>query len=258
MIPKRKLRLSKAMSKPTQLQFGFAELKEHKSFKVMANVKHCKFKICCLILIFLPFSSSAANDRIGNSSISHEDILKRWTEFESAAKTGIRYAVKSVLPSLMEAATKLELSAQCMNNGMLLLNNMMKLKPWAIRFIDSSAKSIDGLMGGTLSSLGSFDECLETEAISDRRKDKILFRGQYCTINMKPPLPPLDRFYKLGESMDELKNFTKRENIISDLSKIAHTFYFLSIRLGICVPSGCSTEDIDKVSKAGRLNKSNL
>ncbi|XP_042913265.2 uncharacterized protein, partial [Parasteatoda tepidariorum] len=101
-----------------------------------------------------------------------------------------------------------------------------------------------------MSSFGAYDECINTIVPSKRSGDKgnILFRGQYCTIDFRPPLPPMKNFYKLDEVLDDFKNFSKGDTVLSEAAKISHFFYFLTLRIGICVPSGCSLEDINQLA----------
>ncbi len=70
-------------------------------------------------------------------------------------------------------------------------------------------------MVGSLSAFGVYDECINTEVKSKRLKDKdkIMFRGQYCLIEAKLPVPPKTKDYKLYEVIDELKNFSLRDTV---------------------------------------------
>ncbi|GIY47845.1 hypothetical protein CDAR_70012 [Caerostris darwini] len=117
--------------------------------------------------------------------------------------------------------------------------------------LDSSSKMIDGLLVGSLSSFGVYDECVDTVVTSNRgsSKGKVLFTGQYCAIDLTPPVPPKKDFYKLDEILPELRPLAKGDTVISEATKYAHLFYFLRIKLGICVPSGCSLEDINEAAK---------
>lgn len=75
---------------------------------------------------------------------------------------------------------------------------------------------MDGILVGSLSSFGAYDECIDTVVKSTRLRDKgkMLYRGQYCTIDLTPPIPPKGSFYKLDEVLDELKNFSQRDTVI--------------------------------------------
>ncbi|GIZ05106.1 nose resistant to fluoxetine protein 6 [Caerostris extrusa] len=121
----------------------------------------------------------------------------------------------------MESSGQLNISSQCMRDAMKLIGGLKNVKPWAVRFIDASGKIMNGILVGSMSDFGAYDECVDTVATSDSRRDKgkEMFRGQYWW------------------------NGHKRR------SKICPLFPLLSMRLGICVPSGCTLNDINQVAQ---------
>ncbi|GIY24610.1 hypothetical protein CEXT_654431 [Caerostris extrusa] len=52
-----------------------------------------------------------------------------------------------------------------------------------------------------------------------------------------------------GKVLPSQDSTLKGDTVISEATKYAHLFYFLRIKLGICVPSGCSLEDINEAAK---------
>ncbi|GIY24606.1 nose resistant to fluoxetine protein 6 [Caerostris extrusa] len=101
---------------------------------------------------------------------------------ESALKSATNAAIKLALPYVIKASWEMKLSSQCMLDSMVLVSGLRNIKPWALKFIDSSAKSIDGLMVGTMSSLGVYDECVGIEVINERGRDKGSFSLQDSTV----------------------------------------------------------------------------
>lgn len=81
--------------------------------------------------------------------------------------------------------------------------------------LDSSAKTLDGVLVGSLSNFGAYDQCVGTEVKGTKLRDKgkVLYRGQYCTIEVTPPLPPKQDFYKLHDVLPELKNFSEKDTV---------------------------------------------
>ncbi|GIY47848.1 nose resistant to fluoxetine protein 6 [Caerostris darwini] len=178
-------------------------------------------------------------------------VAEKWLNMESTLKSATNAAIKMALPYVIKASWEMKLSSQCMLDSMVLVSGLRNIKPWALKFIDSSAKSIDGLMVGTMSSLGVYEECLGIKVINERgrEKGKLLFTGQYCTIELRPPLPPKAKFYGTEEIIPELKNISERGTVIGEAAKFASMFYLMPIKLGICVPSGCTLEDINQVTQ---------
>lgn len=208
-----------------------------------------KINILCLVtFLCLIFVQCESGD-----NVTHEDkektVLQKWENFESRVQNLANQMIKMVLPKLMEGSSMFNISSACERDTMKLIGGIKKLKYWAIKFVDSSAKMLDGILSGTISAYGAYDQCINAVAINERKREKeIMFTGKYCTLEIKPPLPPRKDFYKLKETLDELKNFTARGTAIGEAAKLAHFFYFVSFRIGICVPSGCSVDDINHLA----------
>ncbi|GIZ02291.1 nose resistant to fluoxetine protein 6 [Caerostris extrusa] len=157
----------------------------------------------------------------------------------------------TTIKEILNMSTLRPAYAMCVQETLKLVAGIRKLKPWALRFIDSSAKSIEGLMLGSLSSIGMYDECVDTVVYSEklRNKGELIFRGQYCSLEFKPPLPPKKGAYKLDSIMPELQPFFDNKSLMAEGAKYAQAFYFISIRIGVCVPSGCTEDDINQVAE---------
>ncbi|XP_054710310.1 nose resistant to fluoxetine protein 6-like [Uloborus diversus] len=213
------------------------------------------------------------------------DVLKKWQRFETVTKLFAKQSVKALIPALTRGSEDLKVSDQCQKQVFKLLIGLSNIKTWAFScvfeelvkstteiklskietkqakklkllnftFIDASAKIIDGMLTGTLSNLGEYDQCINIKATDDRRGrnfGKVMFTGQYCALDIRPPLPPKKMYYKLNDVVDVLKNFSQGDNVINEAAKSSQFFNFLAMRYGICVPSGCTAEDIQ-----GLLNK---
>ncbi|GFX14322.1 NRF domain-containing protein [Trichonephila clavipes] len=115
-----------------------------------------------------------------------------------------------------------------------------------LRVVDSSAKMVDGILSGSMTFLGIYDQCLNTTVPDPKMKEKALFRGQYCLTEIRSPLPPKTRRYKLYDEVEELRNFSGTE-VVKFLSTKAHFHYIVPFRAGLCVPSGCSKDDLSQL-----------
>ncbi|KAF8782092.1 Nose resistant to fluoxetine protein 6 like protein [Argiope bruennichi] len=176
-------------------------------------------------------------------------VLQKWQKFEKMTKVFAKNSIKNVMAGLIEGSGNLNVSASCRRDVLKLLIGLRDIKTWAFSFIDASGKIIDGMLQGTMSSLGEYDQCVNTTAVDDKRGKnfgKAMFVGQYCAIDVKPPLPAKRNYYKLNEPLEELREFSKGGNVINEAAKTAQFFQFLSMRYGICVPSGCSPADIQE------------
>ncbi|XP_022237223.1 O-acyltransferase like protein-like [Limulus polyphemus] len=125
------------------------------------------------------------------------------------------------------------------------------METWAMKMIDSNGRLPAGLLEGTLTSLGSYDQCLDIVSAS-KESNVSTFQGQYCTVLLRPPLPARSpKYSSIAVGVKALSNFSKPGEVFHDFSQNAQYFYSVAIRLGICVPSTCSRLEAQKaVSKA--------
>ncbi|GFT66274.1 nose resistant to fluoxetine protein 6 [Nephila pilipes] len=105
---------------------------------------------------------------------------------------------------------------------------------------------VDGILSGSMTFLGIYDQCLNTTVPHPKMKEKVLFRGQYCLTEIRSPLPRKTRRYNLYDQVDELRNFSGTD-VVKFLSTRAHFHYILPFRAGLCVPSGCTKNDLNQL-----------
>ena len=109
-----------------------------------------------------------------------------------------------------------------------------------------------GLLTGTLTDFGDYDQCLNI------LPNDVIGESQYCLLDISIPVPkPIGRhqnFYHSVNVLPEiLKSSTNRSNVFVNLSKSASFFYWLFIRNGFCVPSKCTKTDVLVLAKPGDL-----
>lgn len=85
--------------------------------------------------------------------------------------------------------------------------------------LDASGKVPEGILSGTLSSLGAYDECLETrlgggshDVSGDASSSSRIVTGQYCSIDIKPylpPKPPSNSLNRIFNEAADAKGFPK-------------------------------------------------
>lgn len=94
----------------------------------------------------------------------------------------------------------------------------------SFRFLDSSAKVPTGLLDGTISAFGDYDQCLRI--VSEK------LTGKYCTIKLRSSSILTSDSSEVGQS----------------LSKSAFLFNTFPMSLGICFPSTCSNDDVHTIA----------
>lgn len=162
---------------------------------------------------------------------------------------GIDQLIKNVMPLAMEVSETHQISPECTSSIVRTVFGIRSFQSWAIKLIDLSGKLPEGILSGTLSSLGVYDECLKLEVPTDDNS-AIDFRGQYCAIDIKPFLPPRkDRSY----TFEPRPKLVRELGFLNDLAllKQMRYFHFLNYRFGLCMPSTCTKEDINSLAYEG-------
>lgn len=147
----------------------------------------------------------------------------------------------------------------------------------AVVVVDSWGKfPMSGILEGTVTDFGSFDECLSIPA------KEAIGEPQYCTIEMRPLLPPRPRFHNIIHGVRQFHNVSsiispgkvlhshhhmlwsalnhslvslppfRDEQINDQLLQYVHFFYYINLRIGICLPSKCSLQEIDSIVNQGK------
>ncbi|CAL1281407.1 unnamed protein product [Larinioides sclopetarius] len=186
--------------------------------------------------------SSGVNAK-SNLTEDKSNVLDSWMKLDKTLKGATQSMIKYVMPMIMESTSQVNLSQECMKEVFQLVAGLRNLKKWAFSFVDSTAKGMDGVLSGTFSSFGVYDQCLETTVPNPKKKEEILFQGQYCMIDFRFPLPPKTKRYRVYDRLDDLQNFTGTEVMKFFTTKV-HLMYYAPMKLGICIPSGCTEDDV--------------
>ncbi|GFT13910.1 o-acyltransferase like protein [Nephila pilipes] len=199
-----------------------------------------------LFLITLSTPTNAGLWRLPKIPENRTDVLESWIKLDKTLKGGTQSLIKSLMPMVLESSSKLNLSTECVKECFQLVSGLKSLKKWAFSFVDSTSKSFDGILSGTVTSFGEFDQCLETVVPHPKQKDNILFEGQYCSVEIRFRVPPKKRRYYFYDHVTELENFTGTE-VLKFFTEKAHFMYCSSILIGVCIPSGCTDKDLNQI-----------
>ncbi|XP_023241103.1 uncharacterized protein LOC111639446 [Centruroides sculpturatus] len=125
---------------------------------------------------------------------------------EMRIKTALKSVLKPSLPYLMRIFEEVNVSSPCTKSSVLFLKNLMKLKEWPLRMIDSFGKLPAGMLGVTLWISGDYDQCLDIEIpqnkkeITDEGKKQV--RGKYCALTIGMP----ESLKRIAKSIHKLEN----------------------------------------------------
>ena len=139
------------------------------------------------------------------------------------------------------------ISFECNNVLLEFFEGVTNGKDWAIEMVNSWGRfPPSGLLIGTSTEYGSYDQCLSVEPNS------VIDEPQYCLIDVKPPVPqPMPFHMNLHHRVNVLPKSinTNESNVFVKHSEFASYYYWIDIRTGICVPSNCSQKDVELLAK---------
>ncbi|GFW82439.1 NRF domain-containing protein [Trichonephila clavipes] len=166
--------------------------------------------ISCAILLSVHFGVCVADE---TGTADQDEVEKTIEEVESNFKTVIDDLSKRLMPVAVGIGIKSEASLKCLFDLAKIFMSVKNLEAWAIRMMDATGKPSGGLMEGTSTALGDYDECLDTVSPS-----KYPIFGEYCLLEF-----------------------------LGFLQKVRSNPDHVIFRLGVCVPSSCSTKGIQSM-----------
>lgn len=183
----------------------------------MAKRLHvCVFALLFSVTVMTFLSPCFASDDQVNENYSH-----RLRQFLLTGPTQLFW---QEAPSRRDLLKKSGVSDSCLRDIKDTLAGVSSGDSSSFSLIDSSGKVPPGLLDGTVTSFGDFDQCL---AVSARTPNS--FSGKYCPVKF---LPHVDR------KTQELDLFVENKIPI---------FEYYTLHVGLCVPSTCSESDVFQI-----------
>lgn len=206
-----------------------------------------------LWLLLLPRAVLALSDN-NTRSLSLEKVKKEnlddetWMNTEKLIRQMIDMLTKRALPLIMKISSQVDLSSDCMGSLMKLFMDLRQFKGWAVKMVDAMGKPTAGLLEGVVASLGSYDECLNIQ-VERARKSPI--KGQYCLLEIWPPLPPKPTPAFIRKFISNIKWDLLPSDKLFDMARnYSFLFHLAKIQYGICVPSTCSYREVRDIAIA--------
>ncbi|XP_065290549.1 nose resistant to fluoxetine protein 6-like isoform X1 [Dermacentor albipictus] len=170
-----------------------------------------------------------------------------WEGFMHNMTTSFGTVLHKIFPLMVRASSEVEVGPECMASYFKLFLGLRKLKGWAVRLVDATGKPADGLLEGTLAFLGAFDECLDTVVWDEHDSSRLLFQGRYCTAQVAPKFTLRDLFHNESQAHKELATYLPKKAMLKNALRIPGNHVIF--RVGLCVPSTCSKDDIERMVK---------
>lgn len=211
--------------------------------------------------------------------------LATYAKWRNAGDDIIELFSRKLLPIIIEHGY--DVDSGTITGMMQVFNGVRQLKPWSLRLLDSWAKLSPGILLGTQSDFGDFDECLnvrvddpsglaaadsehfpsaELDPETGLRSTTVV--GRYCLADVEFPKPPRARApprranastsptwpHEPIELRRPLMDFAQlpayRETIFVETGNFFHMLYVDPIRVGICL-----TNKVDPLSFQQVFNK---
>ncbi|CAN7990918.1 unnamed protein product [Ixodes pacificus] len=176
-----------------------------------------------LVVLLVVVGLCAAEKK--NETIDPE-LLEIDEIYEKMFKGLTQNAVKQFLPIFSEIIYDPKLSTTC-------------------AMIDASGKPPSGLLYGRLADYGNYEECL------DVKHPQNSFQGQYCMLHLEANgkmTPRMNMYVDYGYKYAGLHYIGN----VSGFLQSEHRDFFPLFKLGVCIPSTCSKEDLQFILDVGK------
>lgn len=120
-----------------------------------------------------------------------------------------------------------------------------------------------GIVSGTLTDFGDYDQCLNIDHVPGRLTGSFpgkfpeRFRSQYCLLDlslpMPRPLPPGHNLHHRARVLPETGPKLAENSLYRHLASVSSIFYFASLQMGVCLPESCTKADIELVTAQSKL-----
>ena len=114
-----------------------------------------------------------------------------------------------------------------------------------VSVLDSSARfPFSGLLEGTISDFGEYRQCLRIKVNQGQ------IQGQYCMTSWRLRLPERPKNLSFFTSVVSVEGTPLKNTFWETMAKNTKLFYIArGIRLGLCVPSTCSPNDLSTLAQ---------
>lgn len=205
--------------------------------------------ISVVLVVSIPYVSTEAFSVFPKpiTEKSEEIAFEKLLTTEKNLKEMIESVIKQALPMIIRYSYEIQLSTECMSSLMKTIVAVRDMKQWALELIESNGIPGGGNLRGNPSAYGSYHQCLNV--MIPKTGQGVPETGHYCVITVRPPLPPRPKRIVIFESVFHHVNATFQTQFMNQLRDWLFIFYDTPFKLGVCVPSSCSKQDISQVTQ---------
>lgn len=186
-------------------------------------------------------------------------VRQKWRQMERSlgeSLAALGQQLKQTMANELGAQRAPSVSPACRQSFGELADGLAQQRLWASQLVDSSARLPSGLLEGTLTELGNFDQCLSVgrgEEPASSLASAGPSRGQYCSVQVRPALTSRPRLHTVCQPLalalsGSLANQTGAGwRAFRSLAQHSHHFHYVGLRLGLCAPAKCTRSDLQQL-----------
>ncbi|RWS14326.1 nose resistant to fluoxetine protein 6-like isoform X2 [Dinothrombium tinctorium] len=179
------------------------------------------------------------------------DAKDVWLSYGYVFRRLIEAFVFHNLQRIAENVDNTSISSECALTLLMSIGSFRQMSDWIVAMIDASGKPLSaGTLEGTITDLGSFDQCLAIKAPIEVAKSPVV--GQFCLLKYSIPLPPEPEHLTLQSKVFNFTGTILENTFMDKFGSFSQVLYQRKGRLGICVPSTCTPNDIQKLVDLGK------
>ena len=212
----------------------------------------------CFSQFFLPLTFAAEISRLSKTD---DDYV--WRKMVNVPTSTFERAFLPPYIDLHREVLQSEaVSTDCSNDLFRVLEALRNRKTWAVQLFNAWGKfPPSGIARGTLTDFGDYDQCLTADQAQDQSSSPPVIVPQYCLIDVALPMPPMPKYHNYHQKsvvLPELNSttssnpstpFLRNSTIYRHLEAKASVFYYVYVKLGICLPKSCTKNDIASITK---------
>uniref|UniRef100_T1KBF4 Nose resistant-to-fluoxetine protein N-terminal domain-containing protein n=1 Tax=Tetranychus urticae TaxID=32264 RepID=T1KBF4_TETUR len=165
------------------------------------------------------------------------DHLQSWKNFWSISDSAFRKLGNYFDNQLTPLIKSESISSSCQGSLLKFIDGIKNFDIDSVRMFDSWGKLPSGLLFGSWSDLGSFDQCVSLE------------NSQYCLLTGSMPLPSKRQHEGLFIPLDK-SSFNLTDPLSVHLYPYAHYFHNVNLTFGVCAPRECSPQEMTLIAKS--------
>ncbi|XP_050050806.2 nose resistant to fluoxetine protein 6-like [Dermacentor andersoni] len=177
-------------------------------------------------------------DAAGDTTTQMTPEITTVRDYEPDLNAVINQFMTQILPLTTRFLSDTNVSADCVNHLWKVYQGFRRQDAWALRLITSSGLIPANLFEGSLSNLGSYEQCLRTKSVGSEGELEI--QGRYCSLFFRPPPLYYNRTTEQFKAIGEMQG---RRSVLK-WEKGERGYVSSDVRVGLCIPSGCTAHDV--------------